>query len=182
MADYLVSRSTSVDAPPERVHDLVEDLRAWTQWSPWEGVDPELERTYSGPERGVGARYAWKGNRKAGAGSMEVTSVQPEAVGVHLEFLKPFRSTSEVTFRIAPATPSGGPGDPGDPATSGDSATPGDSGTSGGARTEVTWEMRGTRSGVMGVVARVVPVDRLIGGDFEKGLARLRAVAEQPPA
>jgi len=157
MADYLVSRSTSVDAPPERVHDLVEDLRAWTQWSPWEGVDPELERTYSGPGRGVGARYAWKGNRKAGAGSMEVTSVEPEAVGVHLEFLKPFRSTSEVTFRIVPTSGGEGP-------------------------TEVTWEMRGSRTGLMGVLGRVVPVDRLIGGDFEKGLARLRAVAEQPPA
>lgn len=172
MADYLVSRSTAVDAPPERVHDLVEDLRAWTQWSPWEGVDPELERRYSGPDRGVGAAYAWTGNRKAGAGSMEVTSVQPEAVGVHLEFLKPFRSTSEVTFRIVPAGTSPTLGS----STSRGSATPG------GARTEVTWEMRGTRSGVAGVAARVVPIDRLIGGDFEKGLARLRAVAEQPPA
>ncbi len=154
MADYLVSRSTAVDAPPERVHDLVEDLRAWTRWSPWEGVDPDLRRTYSGPERGEGAAYAWEGNRKAGAGSMRVTSVSPEAVDVHLEFLKPFRSTSEVTFRIVPR----GPGDPG---------------------CEVTWEMRGERSGVTGVLARVVPVDRLLGKDFEKGLARLRAVAEQ---
>ena len=158
MADYLVSRSTSVDAPPARVHDLVEDFRAWTQWSPWEGVDPELERRYSGPDRGVGAAYAWEGNRKAGAGSMEITSVTEETVGVHLAFLKPFRSTSEVTFRIVPASPGGsGP-------------------------TEVTWEMRGARTGLMGVVSRVVPVDRLIGRDFEKGLARLRAVAEQPPA
>lgn len=154
MPDYLVSRSTSVDAPPARVHDLVEDFHAWTQWSPWEGVDPELERRYSGPDRGVGAAYAWEGNRKAGAGSMEITSVTDETVGVHLEFLKPFRSTSEVTFRIVPS----------------------------GAGSEVTWEMRGTRTGVMGVLGRVVPVDKLVGKDFDKGLARLRAVAEQHPA
>ncbi|GAB3660871.1 SRPBCC family protein [Nocardioides korecus] len=154
MPDYLVSRSTSVDAPPARVHDLVEDFHAWTQWSPWEGVDPELERRYSGPDRGVGAAYAWQGNRKAGAGSMEITSVTDETVGVHLEFLKPFRSTSEVTFRIVPS----------------------------GTGSEVTWEMRGTRTGVMGVFGRVVPVDKLVGKDFDKGLARLRAVAEQHPA
>jgi hypothetical protein len=152
MGEYAVSRSTTVVADPARVHALVDDFHRWTAWSPWEDVDPALEREYAGPDRGVGARYAWTGNRKAGQGSMEITSSTPEAIGVRLEFVKPFKATNHVTFTFAPAVDG----------------------------TEVTWLMTGEQTGLMGLFGRLVPMDRMVGKDFEKGLARLKAVAETP--
>lgn len=154
MSTYSVSRSVTVAAPSAQVHALVDDFHAWPRWSPWEGLDDDLERHYSGPDRGVGAAYSWQGNRKAGAGSMEITSSTAEAVGVALEFLKPFRSSSAVTFHLVPS----------------------------GAGTEVTWQMTGEQTGLMGVFGKVVSMDRLIGKDFEKGLAQLKAAAESDVA
>ena len=151
MGHYEVVRSATVDADPARVHDLVDDFHQWVAWSPWEGLDPALERTYTGPDRGVGAHYSWQGNRKAGQGTMEITGSTPEQIDVALRFMRPFASTSAVTFEIVPAGPD---------------------------RTEVTWRMRGEQTGLWGVLGKVVPMDRLIGKDFEKGLARLKAVAE----
>lgn len=150
MGHYRVSRSTSIAADPALVHRLVNDLREWQAWSPWEGLDPDLERSYSGPPAGVGAQYAWSGNRRAGRGSMEVTGSTPERVDVTLTFLKPFRSTSAVTFAL-------------------DSV---------GEGTDVTWSMTGEQKGVAAAFGKVVPMDRLIGKDFERGLAQLKAVAE----
>ena len=75
MGSYSVTRTTTVDAPAHEVHALIDDFHAWTQWSPWEDLDPELQRTYSGSERGVGAVYQWSGNRKADQGRMEIRSI-----------------------------------------------------------------------------------------------------------
>jgi hypothetical protein len=150
MASYHVSRSTTIAADPALVHRLVHDFHEWPDWSPWEDVDPDLERTYSGAERGAGAHYAWSGNRKAGQGSMEITATSPERVDIRLRFLKPFRSTSDVSFELATA----------------------------GSGTDVTWVMTGEQKGLMALVGKVVPMDRLIGKDLEKGLARLKATAE----
>ncbi|MCY7395186.1 MAG: SRPBCC family protein [Nocardioides sp.] len=150
MSTFEVSRRAVIEADPARVHDLVADLHQWQAWSPWEGLDPGLVRTYSGADRGVGAQYAWSGNRKAGAGSMEILRADPARIDLTLSFLKPFKATNETSFVLDP-TPSGG--------------------------TTVTWTMRGERSGLMGVVGRVLPIDKLIGKDFEKGLARLDTAA-----
>jgi hypothetical protein len=150
MASYSVERSITVQAPAARVHGLVDDFHHWTEWSPWEDLDPSMERTYSGADRGVGARYAWSGNRKAGAGSMEITGSTEEEVVVALEFLKPFRSTSSTRFGLAPA----------------------------GRGTSVTWRMTGEQTGLMGLFGRFMSMDKLIGPDFEKGLARLKVAAE----
>ncbi|KQT93663.1 transcriptional regulator [Marmoricola sp. Leaf446] len=151
MGTYVVERRVLVHAPAERVHERVADFRQWVSWSPWEGLDPALDRVYSGPDAGVGSRYAWSGNRKAGRGSMQVTGASPDRIDVQLEFLKPFRSTAAVVFELAPTD----------------------------AGTEVTWRMEGEQTGLMGVVGRVVPMDRLIGKDLERGLARLKAVSEE---
>ena len=77
MAEFTVVRETHIDADPARVHALIDDFHQWTQWSPWEGLDPAMEREYSGAERGVGAHYAWLGNRKAGQGSMQIVGSNP---------------------------------------------------------------------------------------------------------
>jgi hypothetical protein len=154
VSDFEIVRSTVVAAEPGGVHALVDDFHRWTAWSPWEGLDPDLGRTYSGPDSGVGAHYAWEGNRKAGAGSMEITGSTPETIDIRLAFLKPFKNTNRVTFTLTPTQVDGAPG------------------------TSVEWRMSGERSGFWGVVGRILPMDKLIGKDFEKGLARLKAAAE----
>jgi hypothetical protein len=132
------------------VHGLVNDFHEWPAWSPWEDVDPALQRTYSGPDSGVGAHYAWSGNRKAGSGSMEITSSTPQEIDLRLSFLKPWKATNEVSFTIVPV----------------------------GEGTEVTWRMRGEQKGAAAIFGKVFNMDKLLGKDFEKGLARLKATAE----
>lgn len=151
MADFSMSRATTVDAPPERIHALVDDFRQWQRWSPWEGLDPELRRTFTGPEQGVGSHYAWAGNKKAGEGTMEITSSTPTHVEVDLRFLKPFKATNVTRFDLAPL----------------------------GSGTRVTWTMTGRRNPVMSLMGRLF-FDKAIGADFEKGLASLKAEAERP--
>ena len=153
MGDFEVVRAKTIAAPADRVHALIEDFHEWQRWSPWEDVDPDLRRRYSGAERGVGARYAWEGNRKAGKGEMEITGSAPERIEVRLTFEKPMRATHRVAFELRPA---------------------------GAQRTEVTWRMTGTTKGPMALFSKVVSMDRLVGKDFEKGLERLDAVAAEP--
>jgi hypothetical protein len=149
VADFSLSRSTHVDADPARVHALLDDFRQWRAWSPWEEVDPDLRRDYSGPESGVGSRYAWRGNKRAGQGTMEILESDPSKVVVDLRFLKPFRAENITRFDLAPA----------------------------GDGTDVTWTMTGRRNPVMQLAGRAF-FDRAIGKDFEKGLSRLKAAAE----
>jgi hypothetical protein len=151
MGSFEVVRSTTIAAPPERVHGLIDDFHAWRAWSPWEDVDPDLRRDYSGPESGVGAKYAWEGNRKAGKGNMEIVSSTPERVGVRLQFEKPFKSTNDVAFELTPSD---------------------------GTATDVTWRMTGATKGMAALFSKVVSMDRMVGKDFEKGLAQLKAAAE----
>ncbi|WP_188828847.1 SRPBCC family protein [Nocardia camponoti] len=150
MADFEVSRHTTIAAAPARIHPLLNDFRQWRRWSPWEEADPNLARTYTGPESGVGASYAWRGNRKAGIGAMEVKADSEQGVGIELRFEKPFKAVNYVTFTLVP--------------------------TAGG--TEVTWRMNGTRGGLFGLIGKIVPVDKLILKDFDRGLAQLKAIAE----
>ena len=109
------------------MHGLVDDFREWTKWSPWEDLDPDLDRTYSGADKGVGSRYAWSGNRKAGSGSMEITGSTPEAVDITVQFLKPFKATNETTLSFVPS----------------------------GSGTEVRWVMTGEQKGMMARVRQV---------------------------
>ena len=151
MSAFTISRSATIAAPPEQVRARVEDFHAWRAWSPWEDLDPNLRRSYTGPERGVGARYAWEGNRKAGAGSMEVVAATPESLTVELRFLKPWRATYQVVFSFAPDGPA----------------------------THVTWTMTGEHTGMAKLFARFINLEKLVGPDLEKGLTRLKVLAEE---
>ena len=151
MGDFQVVRNTTIAAPPERVHGLIDDFHAWRAWSPWEDLDPNLEREYSGAESGVGAKYAWEGNRKAGKGNMEIVSSTPERVEVRLSFEKPWTATNQVVFDLTPA---------------------------GGTATDVTWRMNGRTTGFQALFTKLMSMDRLVGKDFDKGLTRLKAAAE----
>lgn len=147
---YTVERTATTSAPPPRVHGLVADFHEWRAWSPWEDIDPAMTRTYEGPDSGVGARYSWSGNRKAGAGSMEITGDDPDCIEVDLRFTRPFPSQSRMQMLITP---------------SGDS-------------TLVTWRLLGEVSGMTRLFSMVRSMDSLVGPDFERGLERLTRVAE----
>ncbi|MAU82499.1 MAG: transcriptional regulator [Gordonia sp.] len=151
MGEYTVTRNTTIAALPDRIYPLLVDLHEWQRWSPWEDLDPDLHRDYSGADSGVGAKYAWSGNRKAGKGTMEVIEVtEPTRVAVAVAFEKPMSSTSTSVFTMAPR----------------------------GAQTEVTWTMTGPHSMFSRITAPLGLFDRMIGKDFEKGLAALKSVAE----
>lgn len=151
MATFELSRSIRIDADPARVHGLVDDFRNWESWSPWEELDPDMEHRYPGPERGVGARHEWAGNRKAGEGAMEITESDPRKVVSDLEFIKPFKASNVSRFDLEPA----------------------------GDGTDVTWTMSGQQNPLMRLLGRVY-FDKAIGQDFERGLANLKKQAERP--
>jgi hypothetical protein len=147
---YTVERTLHIDAPPGAVRDHLVDLRRWEAWSPWEDLDPGVQRTYGGPASGVGAWYEWEGNRKAGMGRMEIIAADASSVRIDLQFLKPFRSHSNTVFELQPD----------------------------GGGTHVTWTMVGPNTGMTKVMGLFWSMDRMLGPDFEKGLGRLKAAAE----
>lgn len=152
---YTVERSETIDAPQARIYPQLADFHNWTSWSPWEDVDPELKRTYSGADSGTGAVYAWSGNRKAGQGRMTITeATEPSRVQIDLVFEKPFKARSDTVFTIQPE----------------------------GSGSRVTWTMTGKKTLMTKVMGVFKSMDAMVGPDFEKGLSRLKAVSEQPAA
>jgi len=153
-----IERSARIDAAPGRVFPLINDLRKWQVWSPWERLDPAMQRAYGGAEAGPGAFYEWEGNKKAGKGRMQIAeSTAPSRVTIDLHFIQPFENRGRVDFLLRDTT--GG--------------------------TDVTWAMESPSSFMTKVMCVFVNMDRLVGRDFEAGLARLKEVAEaadQSPA
>jgi uncharacterized protein YndB with AHSA1/START domain len=148
-----ITRSTQVNAAPEKVFPLINDFRNWTQWSPWDKRDPNLERTYSGPESGVGTKYAWKGNDEVGQGEMTITeSVPSKRVLLDLHFITPWEGTNVTEFTLNPT----------------------------GNQTEVVWTMRGPSPFIMKMMSVVFDFNSVLGKDFETGLAAMKAAAERP--
>lgn len=148
---FRIERSTVVNAPPEKVFSLVDDFRAWASWSPWEKLDPGLRRTHGGAPSGQGAVYAWEGNPKVGSGRMEILeSKPPSRVLIKLDFLKPFEAHNQAEFAF----------------------------TAEGGSTRVTWAMTGPQAYPMKLMCLFMNMDRMVGTDFEKGLAGIKAIAE----
>ena len=152
--EFHITRSIEIAAPVGRILPLITDLRAWQGWSPWEGLDPNLERTYGGPDHGVGQTYAWKGNSQAGSGRMEILEVSDRHVGIDLLFSAPMRAHNRIVFTLTPSP--------------------------GGATTGVEWAMTGPQNLVMRLMSAFWKMEKMVGPDLEKGLARLKATAEQP--
>ena len=154
---FEVQRSIAINAPPERIYPLIADFRAWSAWSPWEKKDPALKRSFSGAEAGVGARYAWVGDKTVGEGSMEIVEAKaPGRVGLKLDFIRPFEAHNDVVFALQPH----GQGTP--------------------ASTHVTWTMSGSVPFFAKIVHVFMNMDAMVGGDFEAGLAAMKAAAERP--
>ena len=155
MSTYEVTRSAVIPAPAQDIFPLVNSFHEWTKWSPWEAVDPAMERSYSGSEAGVGAKYAWSGNRKAGAGTMEIVeSDEPRHIKIRLEFTKPFKAVNPTTFTFTPSANG----------------------------TQVTWTMTGENKGIAKIFALFMNMDKMVGTDFEKGLASLAGAVAQRKA
>jgi hypothetical protein len=148
---FQVQRRTVIDTSPEKIFALINNLRSWRSWSPWENIDPELKRRYDGPSEGKGAIYAWEGNNKVGQGRMEITETSaPGKIIIKLDFIKPFEAHNMVEFNLAGK----------------------------GGSTEVTWTMRGPMPFMSKIMSVFMSMDKLVGKDFEQGLANLKRTAE----
>jgi uncharacterized protein YndB with AHSA1/START domain len=147
-----VRRSTTIKAPPARIIALINDFRSWSSWSPWEQLDPNMKRSFAGPPNGKGAVYSWEGNKDVGAGRMEITDMSaPARVVIKLDFLKPLEAHNTTEFTLQPQ----------------------------GELTTVTWNMTGPMPFVSKIMSVFMSMDAMIGKDFEKGLANMKAVAER---
>ena len=149
---FSVQRTTTVHAPADKVFALVNDFHRWGEWSPWEKLDPEMKRTFSGTAAGPGSVYEWTGNSKVGAGRMEILQAAPAAkVDIKLDFIKPFEGHNITEFTLAPQ----------------------------GENTQVVWVMHGPAPFVSKLMGVFVSMDSMIGKDFETGLANMKSAAEK---
>lgn len=148
---FKVERAATIKASPEKILALINDFRRWAVWSPWEKLDPALERSYSGAASGPGAVYAWQGNNKVGQGRMEIMASSPSATTIKLDFIKPFEAHNIADFTLLPQ----------------------------GDSTVLTWAMHGPKPYMAKLMHMFFNMDKLVGGDFERGLANLKAAAEE---
>ena len=151
---FRIERSTLIDAPRQAAFALVDDFHRWTAWSPWEKLDSDLKRTYSGAANGVGAVYAWEG-RKAGSGRMEITTADPaRRIVIQLDFIKPFAAHNIAEFTFARD----------------------------GKGTRVTWVMTGPVTLMSKIMGLFFSTEKFVGPQFEEGLANMKRMAETQPA
>jgi hypothetical protein len=149
MPAFAQTRTAVINADPATIHAILNDFHEWGKWSPWESKDPQLERTFTGNEQGVGAKYAWTGNKQVGSGTMEITGSTPSRIDIDLEFITPFKAKNKTVFELSPAE--GG--------------------------TKLSWVMSGDRNIVMTVLGKLY-FDKAIAKDFDKGLASIKGLAE----
>jgi len=148
---FRLERWTMIKAPPEKIFPLVNDFHSWMAWSPWEKIDPDLKRTYGGAESGKGATYDWQG-KKAGTGRMEIIEANPPSkILIKLDFMKPFEAHNTAEFTFTPQ----------------------------GDGTRVDWAMYGPYVFMAKLMNTIINTDKIVGRDFEKGLAALKAAAEK---
>jgi hypothetical protein len=149
---FRVQRAASIKAPPEKIFPFINEFDRWSAWSPYEKKDPAMRRTRSGPASGKGAVYAWQGNKEVGVGRMEITdSALPSRVALNLDFTEPFEAHNVVEFTLE------GKGD----------------------TTSVTWTMRGPVPYLAKIIHVLFDMDKMVGSDFEAGLANLKTVTEK---
>jgi hypothetical protein len=154
-SDCRVARSAMVAAPADVVFAQVNDFHNWEAWNPWGKLDPAMRQSHEGPPAGVGAVYSWAGNNQVGEGRMTLTESQPsDLIRIRLEFMKPFAATCAAEFTFKPQ----------------------------GDQTVVTWSMAGKNNFMAKAMHLFMNMDKMIGGQFEKGLAQMKSIAEAVPA
>ena len=148
MTSYtVIERSRTITAPADSILARIVNYHDWVDWSPWEGLDPDLQRTYTGPDSGVGTAYEWSGNKKAGAGRMEVTSVSDRLVEMDLTFTRPFKSASLTTFEMSPGQTA--------------------------ETTDVVWKVKTPKTLMTRIAGVFMNFDKTVGADLDKGLTQL---------
>lgn len=153
-SDFRIVRSAQVSAPPEAVFPLVNDFHQWQSWSPWAKLDPAAKNSFEGPANGVGSIFRWAGNNEVGEGSMTIAESKPsEVIRMRLDFVKPMPGTSLTEFTFRPE----------------------------GNTTTVTWAMSGQNNFMARAMCLVMNMDKMVGGQFEKGLASIKVLAEAAP-
>jgi hypothetical protein len=151
---FAVRRSAVMRAPAERIFPLVNNFQRWANWSPWEKRDPAMKRSFSGPESGKGAAYAWDGNKNVGSGRMEILDASsPSKITIKLDFIKPFEGHNTAEFTFVPERDA--------------------------SATNVIWVMHGPSSFMSKVMQVFMNLDVMIGKDFEAGLANLTELTEK---
>jgi len=154
-SEFRVERTAAISAPPEAVFAQVNDFHNWEAWSPWAKLDPAARTTFEGPAAGTGAIFRWAGNHEIGEGSMTITDSRPsELIRIKLEFLKPMAATNTTEFTFKPE----------------------------GDQTVVTWSMSGRHNFMGKAVCLFMNMDKMVGGMYEKGLARMKSLLEAAPA
>ena len=148
---FSLQRSLWIQAPPARIHALINDLRQFNTWNPYEKKDPAIQGHYPGPTAGPGARYEFKGNRDVGEGSLEIVDSAAQRVTMRLDMTAPMQGSNTITFTLVPRE----------------------------AGTEVTWAIQGASPYVAKLMGIFLNMDDMIGRDFESGLVALKARAEQ---
>lgn len=148
---FSVERSITIQATPEKIFPLINNFHAWQTWSPWERMDPDIQRSHSGAAEGKASVYAWEGNNKVGKGQMEIVeSSPPSRILIQLDFISPFKAHNSAEFTLTPHN----------------------------NKTRVQWVMRGPNNFVAKIMQVFVSMDSMVGKDFESGLNHLKAIAE----
>jgi uncharacterized protein YndB with AHSA1/START domain len=154
--DFRIARSTTIKAPPETIYPLMSDFRRGAEWSPYEKKDPNMKRSFSGPASGKGAIYNFDGNSDVGTGRLEITEATPPSkVVLRLDMVKPFEGSNIIEYSILPK------------------------GNGPNVTSEVTWSMHGQQPLLAKAICLFFNMDKMVGADFEQGLASLKAVAEK---
>ncbi len=150
-AEFRITRSVTISAPPPAVFAQVNDFHKWEAWNPWGKIDPAMKQSYEGAPAGSGAIYTWIGNKEVGEGRMTITESRPsDLIRVKLEFMKPFQATNTAEFTFKPE----------------------------GNLTAVTWSMSGENNFMAKAIQLFMNMDKMIGGQFEKGLAEMKSIVE----
>ena len=144
-------RSTVINTSPDRILPHIADFHKWMPWSPWEKKDPNMERDYSGAANGVGAKYGWNGNKNVGEGTMEITESKADRVRIDMHFIRPWKAQCDIHFRTSAE----------------------------GNATRLTWTMDGPQIFMGKVMSLFMNMDKMVGKDFEAGLAALKAEVEK---
>jgi uncharacterized protein YndB with AHSA1/START domain len=150
--EFRIERSDLMNAPPAKVFEQVNNFHKWDDWSPWAKLDPNCRNVFEGAPAGQGAGFFWDGNQKVGSSRMTITESRPnDLIRINLQFYRPFAATNTTEYTFVPE----------------------------GSQTRMTWSMSGRNNFMSKAFGLFCNMDKMVGTDFEKGLAAIKAIVEK---